>query len=553
MGHSPSKVAQIPTKTFTPDVEVVEKNHSTPFGEVTVVRDKKTNQEMYQKTITLQDEESFESQLSYYFKRVNNAHTSLVNVIGYTSDHQSSFCSDSYKINLYLDAFPRSLDAELTARITAGDLISEIELQLLAEQLISVLTNLQQKEVAHGEIRPENVFITEEAYKLYDPTFSTQAGLKFNVQSLLVNTKALLAPELFNQLSKEKSETQVNKFKADVFSLGATLLSISTLSRSEDLYNFEENTIDYNLLNARLERVEATYSPSFSKLLRELLEVNPENRPDFVDLNSRLNIQVAIGNFYFSQINKSAVKAPYVKVAAEIGDVINSQTFVAHAPLNSALKSRTQSRRTYSEVSIPQSRTNIDVLTNADNLRTQNEYSVRKTYIPIDSPLTLTENLRLSVSPQTQRYAEVAKKSSLPETYGEAQPLRLSALPITHSEALTKSAPPANYYETENLQKSTIPETYNQNMSQSYNPIDSKATGEIRQSMAGSYLAPETMRGSATPGSYLNNVVQYPINDYSYGYSIYQGDDSPLRPNKRLPIYASGIQTQFTSVSNKVA
>jgi len=210
------------------------------------------------------------------------------------------------------------MEAEYEAHVLREELFSEVELQLLTENIITALAELQKRNIAHREISAANIFVTEEAYKLCDPSLNGQKAANGIIKYVLLGIKSLLAPELIKQIPTQDLEIVTNQFKADVFSLGATLLSLATLTRSEDLYDFENATIDFALLEKRIKFVEDIYSPTFSVLLKELLTVEEKERPDFVQLQERLNISEMIRAYSDKLQLESYVKVPYVKIVNEL-------------------------------------------------------------------------------------------------------------------------------------------------------------------------------------------------------------------------------------------
>jgi serine/threonine protein kinase len=315
MGQSATKITtKVPLKTFTPDVETIQKKQSSQFGEVKLVKDVKTGQEMSVKEIVCHDQETFDKEITYYYNRVNTPHPNLVNVVGYVSDQTKSFCAVNNVIKVYFDALHKNMEQELVEHINHGTLVSEVKLQLLTQHMISILAEFQKKGVAHREISLANIFVTEEAFKLCDPSFTGQKTANGMIKYSLLGVKSLIAPELLKQIPTQDYEVRTNEYKADVFSLGASILSLATLTKSEDLYNFEAATMDLALLEKRIKMVENTYSPTFSRLLRELLTVDEKLRPDFIQLSDRLHIGEVIQSYQAHSGIPSYAKVPYVKI-----------------------------------------------------------------------------------------------------------------------------------------------------------------------------------------------------------------------------------------------
>lgn len=72
------------------------------------------------------------------------------------------------------------------------------------------------------------------------------------------------------------------RYKADIYSLGLTLLDCMTLKCSKGTYNFSDFEVYWELLDARIEDTKASYSKILCNILSGLLSTNPENRPDFI-------------------------------------------------------------------------------------------------------------------------------------------------------------------------------------------------------------------------------------------------------------------------------
>jgi len=315
MGSQASTEEGIPRQTFSPQVEVISEMRSPFFGKVKIAWDKKIGTEMFIKEVVFHEKQTFEAQLENYHHRVSYPHPNLVNIIGYTSDHRKCFCSEEYKIVLYMDFIRNSLEFEINNYLRRKKPASEVELQLLSEQLIEILYHFQIRGISHGDISPANVFATEEFYKLSDLNFDSLKGENALIKTILFGAPTLLAPELLRQVPARDIEIKCNKYKADVFSLGLTLLSLATLTRSEDLYDYEKGMLNYSLLESRIAQAEKSYSLFFSSFLREILSIDVSIRPDFVSLHRKFAIQESIKVFYEKEAGSVGSKVPYVSLA----------------------------------------------------------------------------------------------------------------------------------------------------------------------------------------------------------------------------------------------
>ncbi|CAD8093644.1 unnamed protein product [Paramecium sonneborni] len=157
------------------------------------------------------------------------------------------------------------------------------ELHKILEQLINIFEYLQQKNIAHRDIKLENILIMDPfQLKACDVGCSSQIE---TIQTInVVGTKSYLAPELLNA---ETTKLKHNPFKSDVYSLGLCFLYLVTLQQ----WNFrqkvnsqieEEIIIDYIRYVERITQSDQI----ILTILKKMLQINPNNRPDFIELKS---------------------------------------------------------------------------------------------------------------------------------------------------------------------------------------------------------------------------------------------------------------------------
>jgi len=78
------------------------------------------------------------------------------------------------------------------------------------------------------------------------------------------------------------ADIKYNTFKADVFSLGLTILECSTLRDASVLYDWDLMLIKYYPLSKLLDQAAERYSQEFINLLTKMVEIDDDQRPDFV-------------------------------------------------------------------------------------------------------------------------------------------------------------------------------------------------------------------------------------------------------------------------------
>lgn len=296
MGQSPSKSpsktsptkALAPITNYNPNYDLVKKYDDPHYGEIGLIKEQLTNRQMLLKKVVANSKEGYEAELHVCQQRGTLTNDNIVRVIGYSHEEKKNFCSDFHNLLIYIEHYEKTLYNSIQEAMVNQFFFSEPEILFLAENLISCLSYFQNQGLTHGDIRPFNVFIGSDGYKLSDPTLGPQKNFNSYHAALIGGHKTFVAPELLKPLAEKEHDVKINH-KYDVFSLGATLLSVATLTNSEDLFNYEKGTINDDLINERLDKVRSRYSPFTYELIRDMLIIDQARRPDFVDLEAKLN------------------------------------------------------------------------------------------------------------------------------------------------------------------------------------------------------------------------------------------------------------------------
>ncbi len=136
----------------------------------------------------------------------------------------------------------------------------------------------------HGDIRPLNIILSAEGHtKLADHGVLNQIKNNYH-KALAGEAKTYLAPELMRAFARKKPTPSYNVFKADVYSLGMSLLGASNLVNPLQCYDFTRKEIRHEVVRELLDRTSTRYSPNFVNLLSRMVEEDAALRPDFLDL-----------------------------------------------------------------------------------------------------------------------------------------------------------------------------------------------------------------------------------------------------------------------------
>lgn len=98
--------------------------------------------------------------------------------------------------------------------------------------------------------------------------------------------KGYLTPFLMNSFSAKETHPSYNVYNTDVYSLGMTLLYAASLNEPHThFYDWnEKDIIERNILANLKDLEKQNYSHQLIDLIRKMLNVDENARPDFLDL-----------------------------------------------------------------------------------------------------------------------------------------------------------------------------------------------------------------------------------------------------------------------------
>jgi serine/threonine protein kinase len=179
---------------------------------------------------------------------------------------------------IMLELCEKDLYQDMEMRKRAQLYWSEEELWTHIRTLVGALAFAQSLGVAHRDIKPQNIFITNGQVKIGDWGSSKLIQNPFNT---LTGTPVFLSPLQKQALLSHNSSLQHDVYKSDVYSLGLTLLVIAFTEVPVGLLTMQETPED---CANRL-----TYPDNFKAMLRIMLAQEERDRCDFVTLWSWLS------------------------------------------------------------------------------------------------------------------------------------------------------------------------------------------------------------------------------------------------------------------------
>ena len=177
-------------------------------------------------------------------------------------------------------------------RISGKKYFTEKEIIHLLKQLSNVLCFLQKNNIAHRDIKPQNILIfPNDIVKITDlgeaKNISTNLDKAFTVRG----SELYMSPLLYNALKNADKEVKHNVFKSDVFSLGYCILFAMclTVRAIECLREVENMRSIRNLVNKNVDKTK--YSSELVNVILKMIEIDENKRYDFIELNEVIKKQ----------------------------------------------------------------------------------------------------------------------------------------------------------------------------------------------------------------------------------------------------------------------
>ncbi len=156
---------------------------------------------------------------------------------------------------------------------------SEEEAVKLALDLITGLKELDKNGIVHFDIKPENIMISGDKYKLGDFGIATHRDTAtIPIKMEIWSTAAYLPPEYLN-------DSSAVSIKSDIYSLGITLYQAIT---GDNPFQSDKPTVamfkQVNLVPPALETYDNRITKYFSDAVAAMMDKEPDNRPSLDEI-----------------------------------------------------------------------------------------------------------------------------------------------------------------------------------------------------------------------------------------------------------------------------
>jgi len=279
-------------KFNTEDFKIIKQIGEGTFGKIFIVQLSKNNKEYAMKKMFLKtkaeikrNKEQTDLVFNFLKKTGNNGVVKIYGSQFKEIEDQDKTENKDYEYNFYVLMELAEIDweKEINNRKKSNNYYTEGEIYKIMRQLIKAFSELQKNYITHRDIKPQNILIVNNNYKIGD--FGEAKITEGNniIKQSIKGTELYMSPILFTALNKRQSIIIHNTFKSDVFSLGMCLFLAATLT-FKSLYDIRE-VKDSKVIKKILEKyLIVKYSYNFVNILVKMLEVDENLRPDFIEL-----------------------------------------------------------------------------------------------------------------------------------------------------------------------------------------------------------------------------------------------------------------------------
>lgn len=279
-----------------------------------------------------------------HFGRDIDRNRYILECLGYATEpnHEGGFF-----VYMFSLPQPKSLVEEISERVKDGRFFLEEELRNLYSQMLEAFSYLQTLSIAHRDIKPDNILLDLQGQvKVCD--FGLAKTINQTGPATVCASQFYASPVLREaMITGGKQWVDHNVFKSDVFSLGMTLLHLSLLYLPENAYMLNEKL--RVCIDSGLNDLTRKYSDSWVNLLRLMLRMDENQRPDFLTLK---NPDQYADDDYLPQIQAGEEVSEPLKLSVKCGlsQVRVSANQVDEVPCMISLEGRAEDPkvRTYS-------------------------------------------------------------------------------------------------------------------------------------------------------------------------------------------------------------
>lgn len=251
------------------------------FGTIFEVEEINTGNKYAIKKIICQDLQELINQKTQLELEYSNEHKNIMKI--YKTQIKSLDFS-TYSISVLMELAISDWNQEILKRAKTNNYYKEKELVDITKQIINGLLFLKKKNIAHRDIKPQNILIfPNNVFKVADFGEAKNISQGTNLRTLK-GCELYMSPALYWGWIHGKKNLVHNTFKSDIFSLGYCLLYAMTLNINilEKIRKLNNNSdiidVIYNSVNHNV------YSYKFLDIIYKMINLDEQQRYDFENL-----------------------------------------------------------------------------------------------------------------------------------------------------------------------------------------------------------------------------------------------------------------------------
>ena len=276
-----------PEETFNPDeFKLIKQIGSGSYGKIYCVEWKRNKKKYALKKETIKHVESLEKKLEKtemllnFIKKTKSK--GVIRVYGDVYQRKGK----QFLYYELMEIAERDWEQELFIRQKYNKFYTEKELLTILSQLVKTFALLQKNHITHRDVKPQNVLISKGLYKICDFGEARILVRDGVICSRVRGTELYMAPILFHGLHVKLVLVSHNTYKSDVFSLGMCIFFAATLT-FDSLCDMRELNDMNKIKEVVLKYLGERYSSKLINILMEMLQVDENNRPDFIKLEKK--------------------------------------------------------------------------------------------------------------------------------------------------------------------------------------------------------------------------------------------------------------------------
>ena len=196
----------------------------------------------------------------------------------------------TYAIYVLMERAQNDWSIDIRKRIINKKPYKEEEIVNILKQIVSALAYLQRKNIAHRDIKPQNILLFPgNIFKVADLGEARNVNNVNNKQMTLRGSELYMSPSLYARHKFNQKDAFHNAFKSDVFSLGFSTLYAMQLNLKiiENIRELKNMKIIINSIHKDIRK--KIYSEKLMKLIFKMIEIDENKRYDFIELEKELN------------------------------------------------------------------------------------------------------------------------------------------------------------------------------------------------------------------------------------------------------------------------